>query len=105
MNKDYTAELDLLIKDALYEIETAVNDHDIDCNKECISITIPEKRSGNLIEVEKIVKELGSVYIIGKCNERIFVDRYNFNDYDICSLANELKNVKKVRGCFYGRMR
>ena len=102
MNKDYVAELDLLIKDALYEIETAVNDHDIDCNKECISITIPEKCSRNLVEVEKIIKELGSVYIIGKCNERIFVDRYNLNDYDICSLANKLKDVNRVRGTYYG---
>lgn len=59
MNKDYTAELDLLIKDALYEIETAVNGHDIDCNKECISITIPEKRSGNLVEVEKDGQRVG----------------------------------------------
>lgn len=29
MNKDYVAELDLLLGDAIAEIETAVNDHDI----------------------------------------------------------------------------
>lgn len=65
-------------------------------------MTIVDKHNGRLVEIEKIIKNYCGVYIIGKHGEEIYLSKSDVNAFDICRLANELKDVKRVRGTYYG---